>query len=93
MPRHVAVILASGVGDRAGFSRPKQLVKLAGRPVIAHALERFQTHPDIDEIVVVTNKLCIEDIETLVGRDRLTKVKRILLGGKERSDSSCSAIS
>ncbi|MGI4958583.1 MAG: SDR family NAD(P)-dependent oxidoreductase [Janthinobacterium lividum] len=92
MPRHVAVILASGVGDRAGFSRPKQLVKLAGRPVIAHALERFQTHPDIDEIVVVTNKLCIEDIETLVGRDRLTKVKRILLGGKERSDSSCSAI-
>ena len=90
--RNVAVILASGVGERAGFSRPKQLVKLAGRPVVSHALERFQTHPRIDEIAIVTNEQCRSTIEDLVNREGLTKVRRILLGGSERYQSSMAAI-
>lgn len=92
MAKNVAVILASGTGDRAGFARPKQMAKLAGRPVVAHALERFQAHPEIDEIAIVTNALCIDEIETLVSRERITKVKRVLLGGSERYESSLSAI-
>ncbi len=92
MARNIAVILASGTGDRAGFARPKQLVKLAGRPVIAHALERFQTHPEIDEIAVVSSAACIDEIEALVSREPLTKVKRVLLGGRERYESSLAAI-
>ncbi|WP_332763868.1 bifunctional cytidylyltransferase/SDR family oxidoreductase [Phenylobacterium sp.] len=92
MPKFVAVILASGRGERSGFSRPKQLQKLGGRPLVAHPLERFQSHPDIDEIAVVTNDLCIDEIEALVSRERLTKVKKILLGGEERYESSLSAI-
>ena len=90
--RSIAVILAGGIGERGAFSRPKQLVKLAGRPVIAHALERFQTHEGIDEICIVTNDLCRSDIEDLVARENLTKVKRVLLGGSERYESSLSAI-
>jgi 2-C-methyl-D-erythritol 4-phosphate cytidylyltransferase len=90
--RRIAVILAGGVGERGGFSRPKQLVKLAGRPVISHALERFQTHESIDEICVVTNDLCRSDIEDLVNRESFGKVKRILLGGAERYESSLAAI-
>jgi 2-C-methyl-D-erythritol 4-phosphate cytidylyltransferase len=90
--RTVAVILAGGIGERGGFSRPKQLVKLAGRPVISHALERFQSHEAIDEICIVTNELCRSDIEDLVRREKLTKVKRVLLGGAERYDSSLAAI-
>jgi len=90
--RAIAVILAGGTGERGAFSRPKQLVKLAGRPVISHALERFQTHDGIDEICIVTNELCRSDIEELVSRENLTKVKRVLLGGSERYDSSLAAI-
>ncbi len=92
MPRNIAVILASGTGERSGFSRPKQLAKLAGRPVVAHALERFQAHSRIDEIAVVTNDACIDEIEALVTREQVTKVKRVLLGGKERYESSLAAI-
>ena len=88
----VAIILAAGSGTRSKFSRPKQLVKLGGRPLIAHALERFQSHPGVDEIAVVTSTNCIDEIEALVNRERLTKVKRVLLGGQERHDSSLSAI-
>lgn len=92
MTRRIAVILASGTGSRSGFAGPKQLMKLGGRPVIAHALERFQTHPLIDEIAVVTSAACMPEIEALVSRDRLTKVRRVLLGGAERHDSSLAAI-
>lgn len=88
----VAVILAGGLGARSGFSRPKQLIKLGGRPVIAHTLERFETHPGIDEIVVVTNQACLDEIEALIIRGRLTKVRRTLLGGDERYASSLAAI-
>lgn len=92
MPRNVAVILASGTGERTGFARPKQLAKLAGKPLVMHALERFQAHPAIDEIAVVTNEQCMAEIEELVGGGRLPKVGRVLLGGSERYESSLAAI-
>lgn len=92
MRKCVAIILASGVGNRAGFTRPKQLAKLGGRPVVAHSLERFQSHPAIDEIAIVTSQGCIDEVEALVGREQITKVKRVLLGGKERFESSLAAI-
>ena len=60
--------------------------------MISHALERFQTHDGIDEICIVTNDLCRSDIEELVTRENLTKVKRILIGGSERYESSLAAI-
>jgi 2-C-methyl-D-erythritol 4-phosphate cytidylyltransferase len=90
--RNIAVILASGIGQRSQFSRPKQLMKLGGRPVIAHALARFQTHNAIDEIAIVTNDLCMGDIEDLISREGFTKVKRVLLGGAERYESSLAAV-
>jgi 2-C-methyl-D-erythritol 4-phosphate cytidylyltransferase len=90
--KNVAVILASGVGQRSQFSRPKQLMKLGGRPVVAHSLERFQTHEAIDEIAVVTNDRCMGEIEDLVTRESFSKVTRVLRGGEERYQSSLAAI-
>jgi 2-C-methyl-D-erythritol 4-phosphate cytidylyltransferase len=93
LPRkNVAVILASGIGQRSEFSRPKQLMKLGGRPVMAHALARFQAHEGIDDIAIVTNQLCLGEIEDLVSREGFSKVTRVLLGGAERFQSSLAAI-
>ena len=93
LPRkNVAVILASGIGQRSEFSRPKQLMKLGGRPVMAHALARFQAHEEIDEIAIVTNELCLGEVEDLVSRESFSKVTRVLLGGAERFQSSLAAI-
>ena len=91
-PKNVAVILAAGNGERSRFSRPKQLMKLGGRPVIAHALARFQTHESIDEVAIVTNQTCIGEIEELVSREAFSKVAHVLLGGAERYESSLAAI-
>lgn len=37
----VAVLVAAGSGQRLGAARPKALVEVAGRPLVAHAAERL----------------------------------------------------
>jgi 2-C-methyl-D-erythritol 4-phosphate cytidylyltransferase len=90
--RTVAVILAAGRGERTGLERPKQLLKLAGRPIIEHTIDAFQRNSSIDEILVVTNRDCTDAIESIVASQRLTKVKSVILGGSERYESSLAAI-
>lgn len=92
MKKNVAVILAAGKGERSGFEQPKQMMKLAGKPIIEHTIEAFQNHNLIDEIVVVTNILCQSRVEDIVSNKRFNKVKKILVGGSERFESSLSAI-
>ncbi|HEX8534027.1 MAG TPA: bifunctional 2-C-methyl-D-erythritol 4-phosphate cytidylyltransferase/2-C-methyl-D-erythritol 2,4-cyclodiphosphate synthase [Allosphingosinicella sp.] len=50
--RIVALVVAAGGGSRAGDALPKQYRALAGKPLLAHALERLR-HPLIDEVRVV----------------------------------------
>lgn len=90
--RTVAVILAAGRGERTGLEKPKQLLKLAGRPIIEHTIDAFQRNAAIDEILVVTNRDCTDVIENIVASQRLTKVKSVILGGVERYDSSLAAV-
>jgi 2-C-methyl-D-erythritol 4-phosphate cytidylyltransferase/2-C-methyl-D-erythritol 2,4-cyclodiphosphate synthase len=49
----VALIVASGRGERFGAARPKQYQLLAGRPVLRHCLERFGDHPRIGAVRAV----------------------------------------
>ncbi len=92
MARNIAVILAGGVGSRLGLSTPKQFFKVAGKMVIEHTLDTFERNPHIDEIAVVCNPVYVGDMENIVLRNGWKKVKKILKGGKERYDSSLSAI-
>lgn len=92
MRKNVAVILAAGSGIRSGFGTPKQLMKLAGKPVIEHALLAFEKSEQIDEIAIVTSESCLREIETLVLNSGLKKIRKILLGGAERWHSSWAAI-
>ncbi|MFV0361267.1 bifunctional 2-C-methyl-D-erythritol 4-phosphate cytidylyltransferase/2-C-methyl-D-erythritol 2,4-cyclodiphosphate synthase [Tropicimonas sp.] len=52
-PRVAAVIVAAGRGVRAGGPVPKQYQEIAGKPVLARAVEQFRAHPAVDSIVVV----------------------------------------
>lgn len=89
---NIAVILAGGSGQRMGSEHPKQFIKVAGKMVIEHTVEVFQTHNLIDEIIIVSNPMHINEIENIVLRNKLNKVKKILSGGKERYHSSLAAI-
>ena len=90
--KNVAVILAGGSGIRLGGELPKQFLKIAGKKIIEHTIEAFEQNEFIDEIAVVCNPLYMHLLENLLVDSGYKKVKKILNGGKERSDSSLAAI-
>ena len=51
--RTTALIVAAGSGTRMGSDMPKQYLPIAGRAVLAHAIDALAAHPAIDEIRVV----------------------------------------
>jgi 2-C-methyl-D-erythritol 4-phosphate cytidylyltransferase len=92
MSKNIAVILAGGNGVRMGLELPKQFIKVAGKAVLEHTVQTFQGHRLIDEIVIVSHQSFIHLVENFVLNNDWPKVKKILNGGKERYDSSLSAI-
>ncbi len=92
MIKNIAVVLAGGVGSRLGLSTPKQFFKVAGKTVIEHTIDAFERNAHIDEIAIVSNPFYVTEVESIVVRSGWKKVKKILAGGKERYDSSLSAI-
>lgn len=90
--KNIAIILAGGKGTRSGFNRPKQMMKLAGKPIFEHVASAFQANKSIDEILIVSNPDCIDDIEQTVMSSRLNKVRSVINGGSERYESSLAAI-
>ena len=53
MTRTTALIVAAGSGSRSGGDIPKQYRMLAGKSVLAHAIDALAAHPDIDAVQVV----------------------------------------
>ncbi|MGE1081054.1 D-ribitol-5-phosphate cytidylyltransferase [Pseudomonas shirazensis] len=90
--KNIAVILAGGKGVRSGFNKPKQLVRLAGKPILEHSIKAFQDNRQIHDIIVVTNAECLEGVEQLLLSARLDKVRAVVCGGAERYESSLAAI-
>jgi len=61
-----AVILAAGSGVRMGASVNKVMLLLAGRPVLAWTLDRFESHPSIGRILVVAAAPELEQVRRMV---------------------------
>lgn len=84
----IAIIFAGGTGSRMHtVSRPKQFLELQGKPVIIYTLELFDTHPDIDGIVVVCVESWISFLEKQLRKFEITKVVEIVPGGETGQDS------
>ncbi len=84
----VALIFAGGTGKRMSTrSKPKQFLEIHGKPVIIYTLEHFEYHERIENIVVVCVKEYIEELKGLLRRFGITKVKKIVPGGKTGHDS------
>jgi 2-C-methyl-D-erythritol 4-phosphate cytidylyltransferase len=80
-----AVIVAAGRGTRLG--RPKQLIELAGKPMLAWSIETFAGMPEISEIAVVTEPDFIAPIEALAAARVHHAAVRVVVGGDDRQAS------
>jgi 2-C-methyl-D-erythritol 4-phosphate cytidylyltransferase len=89
--RTVAVVLAGGAGLRLGGTAPKQLQLLASQTLLERCVAAFQRAPAVDQIVVVIAADFQAQARQVLG-DRYAKVSDIITGGKERPDSTRSAI-
>ncbi len=82
-----AICLSAGTGKRMGSTMPKQYMPLKGKPVIYYSLKAMQDS-FIDEIILVCGKDDIEYCEKeIVEKYNITKVTKIVPGGKERYHS------
>lgn len=85
--RIAALIVAAGSGSRMGpdaSGLAKQFRMLAGRPVLAHTVERFAKHPQVASVTVVAPSDAPELAENaLINGPNAA----IVLGGNSRSSS------
>lgn len=76
--RTVAVIAAAGKGKRFKGRVPKQYVKINARPLIYYTISVFDSSPDIDGIILVSNRANRYDFKKLI---------RVVKGGPTRAHS------
>jgi 2-C-methyl-D-erythritol 4-phosphate cytidylyltransferase/2-C-methyl-D-erythritol 2,4-cyclodiphosphate synthase len=89
MPRHAAVIVAAGTGERFGGSLPKQYRPLAGSSVLRRSVEAFRATGRFDHIVVVIRDEHRPIYETATAGLGLPEP---VIGGATRQDSVRAAL-
>lgn len=90
--KNVAIVLAAGRGTRMGGTTPKQFLDIDGKTVLEHAVAAFEKSDFIDEIAVVTIPGYEAAVSDMAKRDGWRKLRHVLGGGAERTDSSLAAI-
>ncbi len=88
--KFAAVIVAAGRGVR--FGRPKQLVEVAGRPLVAWPMSVFGQMTELDDLIVATEREHVGTMETLAATyaSRLRTV--VVCGGATRRASVRAAL-
>ena len=84
----VALILASGKGQRTRQDIPKQFINVYDKPIIIYTLENFQKHPEIDAIFVVCLDGWQDIIRAYSRQYNITKLAEIVNGGATFQESS-----
>jgi 2-C-methyl-D-erythritol 4-phosphate cytidylyltransferase len=83
-----AIIVAAGSGSRFNSGTPKQFLEIQGKPVIVHTIERFQSAPSIDSIVLVLSEKQV----SLFDRAPFSKLTSVVAGGPARAQSVCNGL-
>src|SRR5690348_7934264 len=76
-----AVLVAAGVGQRLGADVPKAFIEVGGRPLLVLAAERFTTHQDVRDLVLVVPADRIDEAA------RLVPDAVVVAGGATRQES------
>lgn len=86
-----AIIAAGGRGARFGGALPKQLLPLAGRPILQRSVDAFVMNDRITDVVVaLPHELVADPPEYLRAR---SKPVALIEGGERRQDSVARAVS
>lgn len=81
------ILIAGGVGNRLGAGVPKQFINVMGKPVIAYTMQKLQECEEIDAIELVCVDGYQEKIKEIADSNCISKVIKIVKGGKEYENS------
>jgi 2-C-methyl-D-erythritol 4-phosphate cytidylyltransferase len=81
MKRVAVIMVAAGEGRRFGL--PKQYAQLKSKPVLDWALEAFEAHPDVAEVILVLN----DESKKKEYTEQYKKIVACAAGGRRRQDS------
>jgi 2-C-methyl-D-erythritol 4-phosphate cytidylyltransferase len=82
-----AIIVAAGKSTRMGAQTDKLFLPVAGRPLVAHTWQRFDSAGCIAEIILVVREGRQEAFTELAAACGFRKPFRLVAGGPERQDS------
>lgn len=88
MKKTQMIILAGGSGERFGGELPKQFVKIAGKTIMEHTIEKIEQCSAIDSMILVVNEKYYDYMNELIVRNHFKRVKKVIMGGKSRQESS-----
>ena len=78
---------AAGSGRRLQSQSPKALVRLAGRPLLVHAVEAMEANRCVTAVVVVAHPDMLGDTAKLLADAGFAKVVAVVAGGPTRQAS------
>lgn len=84
---NVAIILASGTGDRMGKKVPKQFLTVYDKPIIIYTLEGFQHNESIDKIICVCLSGWEQVLKAYCEQFNINKLVDIIPGGRIGQES------
>ncbi|MCI8336269.1 MAG: 2-C-methyl-D-erythritol 4-phosphate cytidylyltransferase [Peptococcaceae bacterium] len=87
LPSVTALIVAGGKGTRMGYEQNKLFLPLDESCILGKTLTIWQHISQVDRIVVVCAEGEEEQIADICRKEQISKVEKIVLGGKERQDS------
>ncbi len=91
MRKTCVIVPAAGSGTRMGSAVPKQFMRLAGKPLLAHTLSALSNLPLISNIFLIVPEAHIPDVGDLVAVEWRANSSvpeiSIVAGGAERRDS------
>lgn len=85
-----AVVVAAGSSVRMGEDKMK--IPLCNIPVLARTLRTLQRSDYVQEIVVVTREDKLEETAKLCRDHGITKAKKVVRGGKNRTESALAGV-
>lgn len=92
---NIAIIFAGGKGERLSQNKedtPKQFLKIKGKEILVHTLEKFENHLNIDKIYISILEGYEDFTWELIKKNNIKKVADIVCGGKCAQESIYNAL-
>ena len=88
------VIVAAGKGERLGASSPKAFVALAGKPLLAHALENVAAVTRLNQVIIAAPESHVAETRALLAQAQLAPevAASVVVGGQTRQQSVANAL-